>query len=76
MEYEWHESKGLADEVLIAMNKDDEGKLFMPGHRICDLKDCVNSNHVIAPAVATVSHIDLILGMHELQQHNRRANSR
>jgi hypothetical protein len=28
MEYEWHESKGLADEVLIAMNKDDEGKLF------------------------------------------------
>jgi hypothetical protein len=27
---------------------DDEGELFMPGLRICDLKDCVNSNHIEA----------------------------
>ena len=55
---------------------DDNGKLYMPGLRICGFKDCVSSQHVIAPKVATVSDIDLILGMHELQQHNRRNKTR
>jgi hypothetical protein len=55
---------------------DDEGNLFMPGLRICGLKDCVNSEHVIRPKVLTVSDTELILGMHELQQHNRKAKAR
>lgn len=55
---------------------DDEGALFKPGLRICGLKDCVNGNHVISPAVPTVSDIELILGMHEMQQHNRRSKTR
>lgn len=55
---------------------DDEGNLFMPGVRICGFKDCVNSEHVIAPKVPTVSDIDLILGMHEMQQYNRKMRTR
>jgi hypothetical protein len=50
---------------------DDEGQLFMPGHRICDLKDCVNSNHVIAPKTATVSDIDLILMSMEVRKKHK-----
>ena len=55
---------------------DDNGKLYMPGVRICGFKDCVSSQHVIPPKVAEVSDIDLILGMHEMQQHNRRTKTR
>jgi hypothetical protein len=28
MEYEWHKSQGLADEVLVTVDKENEGKLF------------------------------------------------
>lgn len=55
---------------------DDKGKLYMPGIRICGFKDCVASQHVIPPKVPTVSDIELILGMHEMQQHNRRSKTR
>ena len=55
---------------------DDEGELFKPGERICGLKDCVFSKHVIPPKVLTVSDIDLIIGLHEMQQHNKRARAR
>lgn len=55
---------------------DDEGNLFMPGERICGLKDCVSKAHVIPPVVKTVSNIDLILGMHEMQQHNKKARTK
>ena len=55
---------------------DDKGKLYMPGVRICGYKDCVAVQHVIAPKVAIVSDIDLILGMHEMQQHNRKSKTR
>jgi hypothetical protein len=51
---------------------DDEGKPFVPGERICGFKDCVNTTHVIPPKKMQVSDLELILGMHELQQHNRR----
>jgi hypothetical protein len=51
---------------------DDEGKLFLPGLRICGLKDCVNTTHIIKPKVLQVTDHELILGMHEMQQHNRR----
>lgn len=46
---------------------DDEGNLFMPGQRICGLKDCVNSKHVVAPKQLTVSDIDLILSSMEVR---------
>jgi hypothetical protein len=55
---------------------DDEGKLFLPGQRICGLKDCVNTAHVISPKVMQVSDLELILGMHEMQQHNRKNKTR
>ena len=55
---------------------DDEGALFKPGLRICGLKDCVNTAHIISPSVPTVSDIELILGMHEMQQHNRKSKTR
>lgn len=54
---------------------DDEGNLFMPGERICGLKDCVAEQHVIKPEPITVSDIDLILGMHEMQQYNKRVRA-
>jgi len=55
---------------------DDEGALFRPGLRNCGLKDCVNSTHIIQPKVLQVNDLELLLGMHELQQHNRRAKTR
>jgi hypothetical protein len=36
---------------------DDEGNLFMPGLRICGLKDCVNSEHVIRAKVLKMSGV-------------------
>lgn len=54
---------------------DAEGRLFMPGHRICGAKDCVNTDHVIPPKKMEVSDLELILGMHEMQQHNKRART-
>jgi hypothetical protein len=55
---------------------DDEGKLVKPGVRICGFKDCISGEHVIAPKVMQVTDRELILGMHELQQHNRRSKAR
>jgi len=51
---------------------DDEGKLFMPGLRNCGLKDCVNSTHVIPPAVPTVNNIELILMSMEVRKKHER----
>jgi hypothetical protein len=55
---------------------DEQGQLVRPGKRICGLKDCVKPEHVIAPTPATVSDIDMILMMHEMQQHNKRTKIR
>jgi hypothetical protein len=49
----------------------DDGDLYRPGERICGLKDCVRLVHVIPAQVATVSDADMILMMHELQEHNK-----
>lgn len=54
---------------------DDEGELFRPGERTCGLKDCVKTMHVIPPVVKTVSEIDLIIGLHEAQQYNKRVRA-
>jgi hypothetical protein len=51
----------------------DDGDLYRPGERICGLKDCVRLVHVIPAPVKTVSDTDMILMMHEMQQHNKRA---
>jgi hypothetical protein len=55
---------------------DDEGKLFMPGHRICGAKDCVNSNHVIPPKKPEVSDIDLILMSMEVRSKHRKTKAK
>jgi len=54
---------------------DDEGQLFRPGTRICGLKDCVKTMHVIPPEVKTISETDRIIGLHEIQQYNKRARA-
>ena len=55
---------------------DENGDLYRPGERICGAKDCVDIHHVIAPKVLTVSDTELILGMHEMQQHNRKVRTK
>lgn len=49
------------------------GDLYLPGERICGHKDCVNSNHILPPETKTVSDIDLLLGLVEIQDFNKRA---
>lgn len=55
---------------------DKHGKLYRAGLRKCGLKDCVNVTHVIPPKVLQVTDIELIIGMHEMQQHNRKSKTR
>jgi hypothetical protein len=55
---------------------DENGDLYRPGERICGAKDCIDIHHVIAPQVLTVSDTELILGMHEMQQHNRKVRTK
>jgi hypothetical protein len=55
---------------------DENGELYRPGERICGAKDCVDIHHIIAPEVLTVSDTELILGMHEMQQHNRKTRAK
>jgi hypothetical protein len=55
---------------------DENGELYRPGERICGAKDCVDIHHVIAPEPLTVSDTELILGMHEMQQHNRKVRTK
>jgi len=50
---------------------DDKGNLVMPGVRICGLKDCVNSNHVIPPKKPSVSDMDLILMSMEVRSKHK-----
>lgn len=51
---------------------DDKGKPYMPGVRICGFKDCVAEQHVIAPKVAEVSDIDLILMSMEVRAKHKK----
>jgi hypothetical protein len=55
---------------------DDEGKLFMPGHRICGAKDCVNSKHIIPPKALQVTDRELILMSMEVRAKHRKAKTR
>jgi hypothetical protein len=55
---------------------DENGELYRPGERICGAKDCIDIHHVIASKVLTVSDTDLILGMHEMQQHNKKIRTK
>jgi hypothetical protein len=55
---------------------DENGELYRPGERICGAKDCIDIHHVIAPEPLTVSDTELILGMHEMQQHNRKVRTK
>jgi hypothetical protein len=51
---------------------DGVGDLYLPGARICGHSDCVNEKHIQKPEVKTISEIDRILGLHEIQDFNRR----
>jgi hypothetical protein len=55
---------------------DENGELYRPGERICGAKDCIDIHHVIPPKPLTVSDTELILGMHEMQQHNRKVRTK
>jgi len=51
------------------------GDLYLPGERICGHKDCVNRNHILKPEPKTVSDLDLLLGLAEIQDFNRKARA-
>jgi hypothetical protein len=51
------------------------GDLYLPGERICGHKDCVNKNHILPPEDKTVSDLDLLLGLIEIQDFNKRASA-
>jgi hypothetical protein len=55
---------------------DDNGRLYMPGVRICGFKDCVAEQHVISPKVAKVRDIDLILMSMEVRSKHRKTKTR
>jgi hypothetical protein len=55
---------------------DGNGKLFMPGLRICGAKDCVNEMHVIPPKKPEVSDIDLILMSMEVRSKHKRTRTK
>ena len=52
------------------------GDLYLPGERICGHKDCVNTNHILKPEPKTVSDLDLLLGLIEIQDLNKRASAK
>jgi len=51
------------------------GDLYLPGLRICGHKDCVNRNHIRQPEPKTISDLDLLLGLAEIQDFNRKARA-
>ena len=50
---------------------DSDGKLFMPGVRICGFKDCISGQHVIPPKKPQVSDVELILMSMEVRAKHR-----
>jgi hypothetical protein len=51
------------------------GDLYLPGERICGHKDCVNKNHIRQPEPKTVSDLDLLLGMIEIDDFHKKASA-
>lgn len=49
------------------------GDLYMPGERICGHKDCVNAKHIKETEKRTISNLELLLGLIEIQDFNKRA---
>jgi len=58
---------------------DGDGELYLPGERLCGLKDCVNRNHVIGLKYAKkpkqITDLELLMSMVEVQDYNKRART-
>jgi hypothetical protein len=51
------------------------GDLYLPGKRICGHSDCVNLEHIEQDHKKTISDLDLLLGLIEIQDYNRKART-
>ena len=58
---------------------DDSGQLFLPGERLCGLKDCVNRNHVMGlnyrKKSKQITDFELLMAMVEVQDYNKRTRT-
>jgi len=50
--------------------------LYRPGERLCGHKDCINSNHIVAPPKPVISDIERILMSSEIRQASRNGVSK
>ena len=58
---------------------DDAGELYLPGERMCGLKDCVNRTHIVGQTHhrrKKITDLELLLTMVEVQDYNKRARTR
>lgn len=59
---------------------DAEGELVLPGLRMCGMKDCVNRTHIVGQKhktkPKTISDLELLLTMVEVQDYNQRTRTR
>ena len=63
--------RGEVDDDLNPINK--AGKLYMPGERICGLKDCVKRSHIVKHAnKKTADPIETILALSEARKNPAR----
>ena len=58
-----------------------KGELFLPGLRMCGMKDCVNRNHIVGQThkktkPKKITDFELLLTMIEVQDYNRRTRTR
>jgi len=67
---ECHPYTGELNELWQPINA--VGDLYLPGERICKHSDCVNEEHILNPKLKTISDVDRVLGLWEIQEFTRR----
>ena len=62
--------KGELDDDWRPITKD--GRLYMPGERVCGLKDCVRSSHVKSRIMLVADPIETLLAIVEAQDYSKK----
>lgn len=62
--------KGELDDDWRPITK--EGRLYMPGNRICGMKDCVEVSHVKPRVMLTADAVETLLAQVEAQDYRKR----
>lgn len=67
---------GELDELWRPVNA--VGDLYKPGERMCGMKDCVNTNHIVEQAKHTryATELQKLLGQIEAQAHNKKTRTK